>query len=625
MPLHPPDTTRAQQPPRGLPHCLPELALALAVLVPPLLAWHEPPAASMLAQCVALALWGLAMATLAPTLHKVRGALPLLGALAVLQAAALLSWLWGTLPHSIAALALGMLSATMLVVATGAVVANGPDAARLFTGFVWGLLLLGLGSSAVALIQVFAPGWADGDWIAVSLLPGRAVGNIRQPNQLGSLVLWGLAAAVALHVLQLLQRRWLWLAILPMVLTIELSASRTAAVGLVLLAVWGVVDSRLPRHARVALIAMPVLYLMAWGGMDWWGQLHQQQMGASARLSAEGNAVTASPNSRLNVWRNALVMISSQPWAGVGFGEFNLAWSLTEFAHRPTAFFNHTHNLPLQFLVELGIPAATLVMALLGLALWRSVRQARYAQGSKATLASMALVMVLIMTMYSMVEYPLWYGYFLLPTAMAWGFVLGLPVAAQASARRSPAAAETPSGRSAVGAIAGLLLAAAGVLAILDYRQVSAIYLPAEGNASLANRIARGQLSPLFAHHADYAAATNAVPPASRAVGLVGSLHSLLDARLMMAWVEHLRASGHLDLARWVAQRLRDFNNADANGFFAACASVSIDAALQPLPIQCQAPKVQHSWRELARLPPEVVAEAIPDADKPRDPVSASR
>ena len=40
--------------------------------------------------------------------------------------------------------------------------------------------------------------------------------------------------------------------------------------------------------------------------------------------------------------------------AGVGFGEFNLAWTLSEFPSRPTAFFDHTHNLPLQLLVGAG-------------------------------------------------------------------------------------------------------------------------------------------------------------------------------------------------------------------------------------------------------------------------------
>ena len=45
--------------------------------------------------------------------------------------------------------------------------------------------------------------------------------------------------------------------------------------------------------------------------------------------------------------------------------KFNMAWTLTPVPGRPTAFFDHTHNLALQLAVELGLPMATLVMALL--------------------------------------------------------------------------------------------------------------------------------------------------------------------------------------------------------------------------------------------------------------------
>ena len=54
---------------------------------------------------------------------------------------------------------------------------------------------VGVLHAAVGLVQVFAPDLADGDWIAHSSVAGRAVGNLRQPNHLSSLMLW---AAIAL-------------------------------------------------------------------------------------------------------------------------------------------------------------------------------------------------------------------------------------------------------------------------------------------------------------------------------------------------------------------------------------------------------------------------------------------
>ena len=78
-----------------------------------------------------------------------------------------------------------------------------------------------------------------------------------------------------------------------------------------------------------------------------------QAFGGGARLG-EGDI----SSSRFGIWRNTLALIRAHPWLGVGFGEFNFAWTLTPFPGRPVAFFDHTHNLPLQLAVELGLPLA---------------------------------------------------------------------------------------------------------------------------------------------------------------------------------------------------------------------------------------------------------------------------
>ena len=452
-------------------------------------------------------------------------------------------------------------------------------------------------------MQVFAPEWADGNVIAHGSVGRVALGNLRQPNHLGSLLLWALVAGVVLLELGRLPRKLTWLLTLLLVLAVELTASRTAAVGLGLMLVWALVDKRLSTSARVLLAATPLLYALAFVAMAWYGDFSQQTLGAGARMAHEGGLAqlatgTDSPNSRLNIWRNALALIAANPWTGVGFGEFNLAWTLTAFANRPTAFFDHTHNLPLQLAVELGWPLAALVMALLLLALWRGWQHARLAMGSAGLVARAALVLVLIAILHSLVEYPLWYAYFLLPTALAWGFALGTPVAALPSTNAEAGyVAPGPGLGRRLGMAAGLLMCLGGVFALLDYQRVVVIYAPPDGSGSLASRIAQGQRSLLFAHHADYAAATNDAPPASAALGFSRAPHSLMDTRLMMAWAEDLAAHGQLDRARWLAQRLREFRNADAAAFFAPCEGGATNM------FQCQAPEAVHGWREFAAAP----------------------
>ncbi|HLL17415.1 MAG TPA: Wzy polymerase domain-containing protein, partial [Rubrivivax sp.] len=272
----------------------------------------------------------------------------------------------------------------------------------------------------MALTQVFIPDLPDGNWLAASGLPGRAVGNLRQPNHLSSLLLWGCIAVIALHELGRLRRAFAAVLLGAFVFAVVLTASRTGLVSVALLALWGVVDRRLSRPARLLLLAAPVLYALSWWLMVLWADVSEHSFGGSQRI-AEGDV----SSSRFAIWRDTLALIRLHPWTGVGLGEFNFAWTLTPFPDRPTAFFDHTHNLPLQLLVELGLPLGGAVLGLLGWALWRGFRQAWTEQPPARSIAQRcSMLMVLMIGLHSLLEYPLWYSYFLLPAAWAWGFAL---------------------------------------------------------------------------------------------------------------------------------------------------------------------------------------------------------
>ncbi|MBL8349035.1 MAG: O-antigen ligase C-terminal domain-containing protein [Burkholderiaceae bacterium] len=563
------------------------VAAVLAVAAPPLLAYNQAPSATALNQCLAVFGWGVFMIALRPAGAAMQGR-ALLAALALAMLGVAASWGLGTLPLSLGLSALGLLAGAMVVAWGGVAAASSAGAERVFTAFATALAVAGVLSALVAVVQVFAPAWADGDLIAQSALAGRAIGNLRQPNHLCSLLVLALIAVVALLEMGRLGLRRAAALVLLLVLGMELSASRTGAAGLVLLLLWGLLDSRLSRGARVLLAATPAIYAAAYAAMLVWGRLHDQVIGAGARLAAEAQ-VADSPNSRWHIWGNALELIGQQPWTGVGFGEFNLAWSLTPFPGRPTAFFDHTHSLPLQLAVELGLPLAGAVLALLLLALLQGLRRSREVQGSLGVAARSAWMLVAMMALHSLVEYPLWYAYFLLPTAFAWGFVLGLP-GARGLKRVGTAALRD----SSVGWLMGGVLAAAGLSAALDYQRVVVIFTPGEGRGSVVTRIERGQRSVFFAHHADYAAATNKLPEPIKALGIARSPHLLLDTRLMLAWANHLAETGQVDRARWLAQRLREFRNPESKTFFESCREPGSEA------FQCQPPREVHGWREFA-------------------------
>ncbi|MBG6079902.1 O-antigen ligase [Rubrivivax gelatinosus] len=583
--------------PAASPAFIAHVALALlAACAPSLLAYNVSPSPTFLNQALAIALWGLFVAATAPRVGSDRrGAGPLKAALLVVLAG--VCWSWSrALPSSIALSAIGILLAALVMVSGGAAAQSRADPRAVFAAFCIGWAAAGVFNVAIALVQVFAPDWADGQWIARSGIPGRAVGNLRQPNHLSSLLLWSAIAVVALvelyrdaRVGRLLRASGAAL-FAALIFAVVLTASRTGFVGVLLLALWGVLDRRLARSTRLLLLAAPLVYLVGWLAMAEWARLSQHVFGGEARLAENDLS-----SSRVRIWLNTLELIRRQPWGGVGFGEFNFAWSLTPFPDRPVAFFDHPHNLVLQLAVELGVPAAALVMALLLWALGAAARLAfRPGRDGEAEGGGIerraAWVMVLMIGLHSLLEYPLWYAYFLLPAAWAWGFAL--------ARRRGPAMPHGwPQPTQWAG---GLALVVGATLAVVDYLPVTRIFSSAPDSPPLVERIAVGQRSLLFAYHADYAAATTGLVPGPDAMQpFEGATHHLLDTRLMTAWANALAAHGELDAARHIAERLREFRNPASRDFFAACDAVAAGAA--GAPFQCQAPQRVPDWREFFR------------------------
>lgn len=559
---------------------------ALAIMPPVLMAYSRSPSPTVLNQLLSLGGWAVVVTAIGmrgPT--EARGAWrsPLICALALLGAAVLWSMVRG-LPDSIAYSALAVLTAAALIVRLG----QEPGVAVGGRAFYWALLAAGVASAAIALVQVFAPQWTDAVWLARSSQPGRAVGNVRQPNHLSSVLVWALVAAVPLAE-PLLQggRRWLrqaaCLAVMGLLVwAVVLSGSRTGGLSMLVLALWGLVDRRLGGFLRLALLAMPVLYGLAWWGMDAWAAAgHTLSSTEHLRAGFEGGDISSS---RFRIWSDTLALIAQQPWLGVGFGEFNFAWSLTALPNRPVAFFDHTHNLPLQLLVELGVPLGTLVLVLLltalGQAAWRAWRDTNPVT---ATGARAAVMVVLMIGLHSLLEYPLWFAYFLLPTAWAWGLALRQPNLARRPWVRSPAQWPT---------LAGGVMLALVLFATYEYLRVAAIYSTRAGGGPLTQRIADGQATVFYGAQADYAAATSLLEPAA----FGRATHLLLDTRLMVAWARMLAATNHEDPARHIAQRLREFRNPASNDFFTPCGGPPTGD------FQCQTPNVQLNWRDFQEL-----------------------
>ena len=554
--------------------------VVLAVAVAPLIAFSQTPSSTLYNQLAALFGWGWVLWFGARQVQGLRldaGATALL----LLLAAPFVSILWNGLPLALALESASLLLAALLVYQAGAGLG---EELRIdaFSWLCWGLLLAGLLSLAVSLAQVFLPEWTNGWLIARSGLVGRAIGNMRQPNHLASLMMWACVAAAYLGDQQRLGR---WsAALLPLLLfgfvfTIVLSASRTGMGSVGLLVIWGLIDSSLKRSTRIALVCSILMVGLSWWGMEQWAQAGHA-FGAQTRLETEG----AGSKSRLAILANAWELVKRNPWTGVGWGEFNLAWTMTPFPDRPVAFFDHSHNLLMQLAVEPGLPLAALIIGLLAWSLWRAMQAGFKASGPEAVMRRSAVMLVLAIGAHSMLEYPLWYAYFLLPCAFAMG--LAVPRGKVFLASHAPAALE----------ILGAVLIAGSLYAVWDYSRVVSIYAPPEHSSSLQDRVLSGQRSTFFATQADYAAATS-LPDNPHALDAARrTAHNLIDVRLMIDWAEALHEAGDDERARYVAERLREFHYPQGDEWFAPCKLLAADS---PRPFQCDPPKREFNWREM--------------------------
>jgi hypothetical protein len=574
-------------------------ALGLAITAPTLVAYNVSPSATFYNQVLALALWGTALGAAGMPLQPaawaawpivLRHAWAPLSALALMLLAGGWRLVGGHWPSSLAWAHLGVLlaAAAVLCVAISLAAARAEQRQRLVRASAWALLAAGLASAPIAAQQMFAPQWSDGVWLA-TVEPGRAIGNLRQPNQLGTLALWALVGLAMLHARSALRGRWAALCALLLVAVVVWSASRTAVVGLMLLALWGAFGRSLAGRTRVGLLLLPLCCALLWGLMHLWAQSSGALFTGSVRVE---NALTPGEDfstGRFTMMRQAWALLLADPWAGVGIGGFNFAWTLA--AARPVMFdfFDHTHNLPMHLLVEMGWPLGGAAVALLLWALWQTRR-------------SQLFWAVLMVSLHSFLEYPLWYAHFLLPTAWMLGLALG---------GRAPAlAAAGPGGQAWVRALswpattAGVLMLVGALAASWDYQRVRTIF-DAQTTRPLAERIAEGQRSWFFGHHADYAAITVSDRPEKLRAEFARPTQYLLDARLMQAWAQALSDAGEGDLARHLAQRLRAVAREENREFFSPCPRELLPAgraAALELPFQCEAPTRQPGWHEYRAL-----------------------
>jgi O-antigen ligase len=348
-------------------------------------------------------------------------------------------------------------------------------------------------SSVMALLQYFGHASAFAPWLN-SAPAGEAFANLRQRNQFASLTNIALACLLATCVLPTPRRTpgqaiWLAAAMALLVVANAATASRTGLLQLVVLA-----SAALLWRRDIQVLAwvggVLACYALATSVLPWLAGLDPSTHGMFSRLR-EGDALCSS---RLTLWRNVLHLIAQKPWLGWGWGELDYAHYITLYeGPRFCDILDNAHNLPLHLAVELGIPAAVLVCG--GVLVW--VLRARPWRETDAVRRAAWLVLAVI-GVHSLLEYPLWYG----PFQLALGLCLGLLW------RDDPAAPPAPAAARHAPTLLAVLSLALVVYAAWDYRRISQVYLPPDQRAAAYrdDTLAQAQRSWLYQRQVRFAA-----------------------------------------------------------------------------------------------------------------------
>lgn len=286
---------------------------------------------------------------------------------------------------------------------------------RLALTLSWCLLAGALLSALITLLQ-YADLRKPLGGLAMPMPGGRGYGNTGQSNHFADYMALATVSLLYLHQRGAC-RRWLGVGMAALfLLMLALSGSRSGWLYLAAIVVvaWMFRASN-PGLLRAALWLLPAFLLLQWlvPWLGWFADWSQMQTPAERLIDPPGGQSV-----RLYFWQQAWAMFLSAPWLGVGFGQydwhsFSMLDGIAPGRALPPA--EHAHNLALHLLAEMGLPALLALLAAAVIWLRGSLRR----DATPETWWMLALLAIL--GIHSMLEYPLWYTYFLGTAALLLG------------------------------------------------------------------------------------------------------------------------------------------------------------------------------------------------------------
>ena len=281
---------------------------------------------------------------------------------------------------------------------------------------------------AIGIAAIISVGIQLQQWLQLGPALAKAGGglarpdaNLGQPNQLATLLLWGILAAAWGWIRGYMKPGVAIVMVAYLLFGVALTASRTAwlGLGLLLCATWW--WRQLWANPRTPWIAMGlgVYFVICNAAVGWLPSALQLNFVAPEVLSSE------SAQQRLLAWVIFADAIWQKPLLGYGWNQGAVAqMALTAIHPAANGVFSFAHNLFMDLMVWCGIPLGLFITGSLLRWFWLRLRAVESAENA------VLVLFLLVVANHAMLEFPLYYAYFLLPVGMVMGLLnvrLGAP------------------------------------------------------------------------------------------------------------------------------------------------------------------------------------------------------
>lgn len=285
----------------------------------------------------------------------------------------------------------------------------------LMQGFCYTLLIAGVISSAFAILQ-----WLNiGVPLSIMMpLEGiRPYANFGQPNHLATLLLMCLLAGLYLFETKKIPLVVLSVISFLMVFVIALTQSRTSWIAILfVIGIW-VYKSKYQAHrVNIKHLFMLLTTYMICAFIIPYINVFIKKNFDTVNVVQTADIVqrATTEHQRLDLWSTALDIVISKPWIGHGWNQTGLAHF--QVIEKFPYWFTSAHNIGLDILIWNGIILGSIIILYSALWIWALFKSANSIE------SIVAIIMVGVVLIHALLEYPLFYSYFLLPI----GFLMGI-------------------------------------------------------------------------------------------------------------------------------------------------------------------------------------------------------